>query len=419
MTLGSKPSIAVIVHGHPDFSMGGAEVAAYNLYKGYGELDGVGKTSFLAGIVRPRQETSRLITPHRQDEYLWDAEMHDWHFFRSINRPVAQHRFTTWLETVRPDVIHAHHYAHMGIEMFRFIKQALPECRVFLTLHEYLAICKNNGQMVKPADKRLCSRESLEDCHQCYPDVSKEDFWLRKNFIQRHFDLVDGFVSPSDFLRRRYIAWGLPEEKIVTIENGQEEVEPVPHRPLQDDGLRNRFGFFGQINPFKGVDLLLEALKLANDMSDVPIYLDVNGANLDMQSKDFQQKIGDLRATLAETNALNWNGPYEPRDVGRRMRSVDWVVLPSIWWENSPMVIQEAYSHRRPVLAANIGGMAEKTAGGTPETQFEARSAHSLAENMVTLARNPNLWEENVKRIKKPMTVTECAKAHLEWFGSI
>jgi hypothetical protein len=48
-----------------------------------------------------------------------------------------------------------------------------------------------------------------------------EDFWLRKHYFQSHFELVDQFVSPSEFLRQRYIAWGLQPEQIVVIENGQ------------------------------------------------------------------------------------------------------------------------------------------------------------------------------------------------------
>ena len=80
------------------------------------------------------------------------------------------------------------------------------------------------------------------------------------------------------------------------------------------------------------------------------------------------------------------------------------------------MVIQEAYTHGRPVVASHIGGMAEKTAHGTAETHVEPRNPIALAEAMVKLANQPNLWEENVKRIPRPVTHTESAAAHLDWF---
>ncbi|MAS05534.1 MAG: group 1 glycosyl transferase [Ahrensia sp.] len=409
--------VAVLVHGHPDFSLGGAEIAAYNLFKAYGAHPDVEEAVFLAGIQRPGENPNNLITPRRSGEYLWNREMHDWRHFRGQDRVNAYHRFAEWLRVVRPDIVHVHHYGQLGIEIFQVIRRTFPNAGIFLTLHEFQAICMNNGQMVKLGSSRLCSRESLEDCHRCYPDVSREDFWLRKQYIQGHFGAIDGFVAPSEFLRRRYVGWGIPDSRIVTIDNGQMPVEPVPHRTLGSGELRNRFGFFGQINPFKGVDILLQALEIANATSDVPIRLEVNGANLELQAPDFREKVERLRARLMETGAISWNGPYDPDHIGSRIRSVDWVVVPSIWWENSPMVIQEAYTHGRPVVASHIGGMAEKTAHGTPETHVEPRNPIALAEAMVKLANQPKLWEENVKRIPKPMTHTESAEAHLEWFG--
>ncbi len=57
---------------------------------------------------------------------------------------------------------------------------------------------------------------------------------------------------------------------------------------------------------------------------------------------------------------VRFYGAYQNAEMPRLMQSVDWVVMPSIWWENSPIVIQEALHHRRPVICSNIGGMAEK-----------------------------------------------------------
>ena len=409
--------IAVIAHGHPDFSFGGAEIAAYNLFHAYRDNPAVEEAVFLGAIQRPGQHPSNLITPRRSGEYLWHRQMHDWMYFRGMDRVNAYHRFAEWLRMVRPDIVHVHHYGQLGIEMFRIIRKTCPRAGIFLTLHEFQAICMNNGQMVKMGSTRLCSRESLEDCHRCYPDVPREDFWLRKHYIQGHFSAIDGFVAPSDFLKRRYVDWGIRPDRITTIENGQISADPVEHRPAGRDEPRNRFGFFGQINPFKGVDILLQAVEIANEKSEVPVRLEVNGANLEMQTPQFRETVERLRDRLVDAGTVSWNGPYEPEAMPSRLRNVDWVVVPSIWWENSPMVIQEAYMHRRPVVASNIGGMAEKTASGTNETHVEPRNPIALADALVELANNPALWEENVKRIPDPMTSAESAAAHLDWFG--
>ena len=69
----------------------------------------------------------------------------------------------------------------MGLEFIRVIRQVNPKVRIFLTLHEYIAICRNNGQMVKTGEEHtLCSNESLDECRNCFPENTAEDFWLRK-----------------------------------------------------------------------------------------------------------------------------------------------------------------------------------------------------------------------------------------------
>jgi glycosyltransferase involved in cell wall biosynthesis len=68
------------------------------------------------------------------------------------------------------------------------------------------------------------------------------------------------------------------------------------------------------------------------------------------------------------------------------MSRCDWVVIPSIWWENSPVVIQEAALAGRPVLCSRIGGMAEKVQDGVTGLHFEAGSVADLAGRIEQIA---------------------------------
>jgi glycosyltransferase involved in cell wall biosynthesis len=158
---------------------------------------------------------------------------------------------------------------------------------------------------------------------------------------------------------------------------------------------RDRIGFFGQLNPFKGIDVLLRAMtRLAADpdAEGGPLArLRVHGANLDLQPGGFQNTIREL---LDETrDAVTFVGRYEPSDIGRLMEAVDWVVIPSVWWENSPLVIQEAFAHGRPVIASDIGGMAEKVTDGVDGIHFRAGDPDDLAETIRAAVSTPGLWE--------------------------
>jgi glycosyltransferase involved in cell wall biosynthesis len=76
------------------------------------------------------------------------------------------------------------------------------------------------------------------------------------------------------------------------------------------------------------------------------------------------------------------------------MSEADWVIVPSLWWENSPLVIQEAFLHGRPVICSNVGGMAEKVTDGVNGLHFQVGSPQALADTIVRAVDTPGLWEQ-------------------------
>jgi glycosyltransferase involved in cell wall biosynthesis len=404
--------VLVISHAHPDFSVGGAEIAAYNLFRALDRKSGISEVTFLARTDH-NSIAPGMIMVRRDKEYLWRQDVQDWFRLRTAFPGMLTTTFREFLLSKSPDVVFAHHFAGMGVEILKEIRRTLPHCRLVLTLHEYMSICLRNGQMVKNTTKRLCYRESPEDCHICFPEYSPQDFWMRKHYIQRHFECVDAFISPSEFLKSRYVDWGIPQEHIFVIENGQPTFDSATSgSPTTRD--RVRFGFFGQITEYKGADLLLHALHQVPKQVRAQMVVEIHGANLEQQGKWLQDLIEKLRTPLIAEGCLRWVGPYEPRELFRRMSKVDWVVIPSIWWENSPMVIQEAFCCRRPVIAANIGGMAEKVTDRVTGLHFEARNPLDLADVLGEAATSHGLWERLVGNIRQPISYDECAEKYLQ-----
>jgi glycosyltransferase involved in cell wall biosynthesis len=403
--------VLVIAHGHPDFSIGGAELAAYNLFDALKNKPQVDTAYFLA-----RTDMASInhgaITMRRPGEYLWRQDLIDWFKLRTHNVDAVHAEFREFLLTKRPDVIFMHHYVHLGVEIMREIRHTLPQCKLLLTLHEYAAICNRNGQMVKNKTNRFCYRESIQDCHACFPEFTPEDFWMRRHYVQRHFEAADGFVSPSHFLLDRYVEWGIPRDRIWMIENGQPAFDSVPQAPSQT-ARTARVGYFGQITEYKGVDVLLNAVHQMQPEARMRLSLEIHAAKLEMQGSWLVELIDKLRLPLIAEGTLRWVGPYERTELHRRMSKVDWVVVPSIWWENSPMVIQEAFACGRPVICSNIGGMAEKVRDGVDGLHFEARNALDLAEVLTRVVNEPQLATELGANTRQPMTYSECADAYL------
>jgi glycosyltransferase involved in cell wall biosynthesis len=393
--------------------LGGGELAAYNLFKALKEREEVEEAWFLARTGRDRPPTGR-ISLRRPNEYLWEQAIGNWQLMK------AQHQesLTTWfadlVTALKPTVIFAHHYAHLGLEYLRIIKQLAPEARIVMTLHEYMAICAHDGQMVKAGSLRLCYRDGFDDCHSCFPDRSPEDFWLRKHYFTRSFELVDMFVAPSEFLRERYISWGIAPERMVVIENGQASANPLSPRSLGPQETRNRFGFFGQINPFKGLLTLLEAMRYLANNGYTGVHLEVHGANLEKQKPEFQERVKEIAEPLMKEGRLHWMGPYESRQLPGRLAGVDWVTVPSTWWENSPMVIQEAFVYGRPVICSDIGGMAEKVRHNVDGYHVTASSIAHWAETLRNASMQTGEWERLKDGIRRPPSYRECAQSHLE-----
>jgi glycosyltransferase involved in cell wall biosynthesis len=405
--------VLILSHGHPTFSKGGAELAAYYLYQGINESDE--NEAWL--VARAEQKLLHLGTPIsslNDREYLiaGNADVID----LSTCQAVSGGEFADLLGTINPDVIHFHHYAYLGLELIRAVKQACPDSNIILTLHEYIAICMNNGQMVK-TDGRLCYQYSPRECAQCFPERTSESFFLRERYIKSFFSLVDAFISPSKFLRDRYVAWGLPAEKLYVIENGLPVGSRITARKLREGDRRGRFAYFGQINPFKGLDVVIEAFERLPKSIKKQVSLDIFGSGLEWQSAEYKSRFASL---LDNNKALiRYHGPYEPQEMGRLMRDVDWVVMGSIWWENSPLVIQEAYKFGRPVICPDIGGMAEKVHDGLTGLHYRARDPVSLSAVIESVISDNDCYDALCSQLPNAPTVQDCVASHLDLYGRL
>jgi glycosyltransferase involved in cell wall biosynthesis len=271
--------------------------------------------------------------------------------------------------------------------------------------------------MVKTTRNTLCRRASPTDCAGCFPQHGAGLIFQRELFLKDHLALADAYVSPSRFLIDRYVNWGLPADKFHFIENGLDVHEIAAPRPTQAGGRRHRFGFFGQVTEFKGLHILLDAI--ARVPADIwgDASLCVFGGNLENQPQAFRDKF----ATLLEAagRRARFYGSYRSEELPRLMGQVDWVIVPSIWWENSPIIIQEAFLHRRPLIVSDIGGMAEKVTHGENGLHFRASGPEDLADQLREALTDPPLWERLSQNAPRPPDLAQFASEHLDLYRDV
>ena len=413
--------VLIVSHGHPSFSIGGAEVASYNLHLGLNEVPDC-ESHYLARVgppVAPHHGTPFLSLRQGEREALYFAN--DYDYFRLSNRDLdsMSRHFVRFVRDVAPDVLHFHHILGFGIESLYAVRRALPDVPIVVTLHEYLSICNNHGQMVKTRTAALCHKASPADCAMCFPDISAGQFMKRELFLKAFYRHVDMFVSPSRFLIERYVDWGLPRDRMTFLENGLQVSEIAPPRPLSGDrARRSHFGYFGQLNPFKGIKVLIEAVaRLPQHEWGDDSLLHVFGGNLEVQPEAFQRELRRLVASAGRR--VRFFGSYKSTELPRLMRDIDWVVVPSTWWENSPVVIQESFLHGRPLITSDIGGMAEKVRHNVNGLHFRAGSAESLVDRMVEALRNRDVWDRLRARIPQPIGHIAAAEQHFALYREL
>ncbi|MGO9991030.1 MAG: glycosyltransferase family 4 protein [Steroidobacteraceae bacterium] len=392
---------------HPELVRGGAQQICYELFEGLKETTGVTPT-LLASIddsLPALYKSGARITGFdgREGEFLFLSREYDYWWHRSANAQLLE-SFAEFLRLVEPDVVHFHHFLTLGIDVLSLTRKVLPAAKIVFTFHEFLAICAADGHMMRKTDGLLCTRATQVRCHQCFPELPPEQFFMRERWMKKHLEVVDVFTCPSRFMIKHYADWGLDPKRIVHVANVQQnrggKLKPEPR------ARRNRFGFFGQFVDVKGLHVLLRAVEHLRADGFTQFTVELNGDNLRFASADRRREIEAFLATEAakpahEQNVI-FNGSYQVDQLAGRMARVDWCIVPSVWWEIFGLVISEAWMFGRPVIVSNVGGPAERVRHEVDGLHFEMGDARGLAHTMRRACTEKGLWDKLAAGIAAP-----------------
>jgi len=378
-----QQKILYVADAHPAVTPGSAATRAFEVFTAMRER-GAFQPVLLAragapNVCKPGTRVSEAEGDPAQYFFYTDANEIDEFSLAAREKHIAIEDYRKFLEAQRPALVHFQHTVHLGFELIRETRNVLGQVPIVYTFDDYLPICSNGGRLVRSRTGERCLVASPMRCHQCLPQRSPVDFFLRKRLIESHLGLVDLFLAPGHFLRQRYIDWGIPPEKIHVQDYGR----PPVARRAEVPRRRTRIGYFGESDVMSGVDVLLRAMQILAEDRDCPAHLWVHGPNRPV-------------AKAANTTVV---ARYARDEISRLMADIDWVVVPSIWWESSPLVIQEAFQHGRPVICSDIGGMAERVADGVDGLHFRAGDEHRLAETIRRAVETEGLWDRLVAGI--------------------
>ena len=385
----SQYDLVILSLFHPKVVHGGAQQCAYDLFlnlRKYSNLRVcfIGATSPQTSL-RTKASAYLRKVPGAEDEYYFFTGEYDYFWHNCVDSRAIKD-LTLFLRRLEPRSVFLSHYMHIGIYLLGLLRFALPEVHISVGLHEMLFACLADGQMVKKTNGGLCSKAEPELCAMCFPHITADTFMARHKYNVDLLEMADSYIVPARHLGGVLVKeMGVDPQRVHVI-NHPIDLDRYPAPEPEPTRLKAiRFGFFGQFVDNKGIHVLLKAGDLLNRSQPLrPFQIVINGGNKNFASGEYQRKVEGL---ISDSHAWEHGevvelGGYTHDELIRRMAGIDVVVVPSTWPEVFGLVVTEAFACYKPVIAAFIGGLAERVQHGVDGYNFVARDAADLAAKM-------------------------------------
>ncbi len=354
-----------------------------------------------------RSEYSNYFVDHVEYDVPFSAKK-----FREVRRLIysfqARKQIEALIEATRPDIAHLHMIDH---QISPSILHSLRRYRipVVQTVHQYKLVCPNYRFYIEHKNK-IC--EKCISCKFYYPILMR----CHKNslaasvlitieayvhrVLKTYKKNVSLFHTPSAFMKQMLVKGGIDAKKIehhflLTW------LDQFPFSPIYED----YFIYLGRLSPEKGVLTLLKAMTR------------VKRSKLTIVGDGPQR--AELEAFARENLIKNveFVGYKNKSEVKELLSHTSFSVIPSEWYENSPLVIYEAFSMGKPVIGATIGGITEFIQPNKEGLYFDPGSDTQLAECINKLLDNRDKIAEMGKHAREKAEQNFAPEEHYQWIS--
>jgi glycosyltransferase involved in cell wall biosynthesis len=365
------------------------------------------------------------------------------HLKEYFNQEIEDHLYSYFSELV-PDVVHVVHAMHLSTASIWAAKRLnLP---VVSTATDFWYVCPT-FQLVK-WDESLCRGPHPLTCLACVT-AGPSGSWIRRaaanKWLARALSPVLLWLGELLFLRSNWLAdlvWlsQRPEWMKKTLaqvdvllaptanttnlltSNGIRPVEmrtsgfglethaaPIPREDRGDAILR--MGYIGTFRHTKGLHVLLNAMR---SLPSEKVRLEVYGSP--GHFPEYDTVVKDLAKDL--TN-VSFKGSFPNEQLPQVFADLDVLVMPALWYENSPLVVLSSFAFKTPVVASNVGSLADLIVHGENGLLFEIGNANDLALQVRRLIGEPSLLKRLRAGISEVKTIDQNAEELLGIFTRV
>ena len=429
--------ILYVVHGFPPRAHTGTESYTYHLARSMSAKNDVCAFYLYRDGNRPpyaveRGEMNGVKCCGVNYDVMTDATR----FRDTYRNPRLNNIFKKCLEEFRPDVVHfTYLLAGLSIEFVELAKEA--GAKAVVTLTDFLPLCLR-GQLLDYRGNVCAGPETDYKCSECVWMVRRMRKGLmetvrlgllhigpvaylarrviarmisgRRRSVRKALKAADVIITPTLALREQYLKWGPQRGDMLHLGYGIDAKPFVGFTRSDSDVIR--FGFIGQALPHKGLHVLLEA----GEMLKGGRFRIVVFAGTDLPgSREYVDGLGDLMSH----EHVSWRGTFPFDKIAQAYAEFDVLVVPSLWYENSPLVLLYARESRTPLIVSNFGGLTESVREGETGLIFEPGNAKALAGAMKRFIESPALCAEMAEKIKPPPSSDEHAERIVKIYNGL
>jgi len=435
---GEPLSLLYVVHGFPPDTWAGTEIYTQNIAL---EMQRRGHSVTVLARVPAEDEDAPEDFSMEESEFQglrvlrWTHRLDHRSIAESYHHPGAESAFRRLLMREDFDLVHFQHLIHSSAGLVGVAREfALP---TIVTCHDYWGLCAR-VQLIRP-NGEICEKNQGAGCFLCVKEKALdaipaaqalgevagvvvdgflgglkhfvgteqrerlegyEELMERHDYVLSAYAEADLRISPSRFLREKYLESGhFDPHTFLFSDNGMRTDHVEALAKTKSGEGRVRFGFVGSLVWYKGGEAMIRAMQRLKDQS---CELNVYGT-FDPEGDEHHAEL----QALAEGARVNFKGRFDNSRLSEVYADIDVLVVPSVWYENSPITIHEAYLTGTPVLASDIGGMAEFVRDGVDGLHFKVGDPDDMAAKMKRFVDEPDLVGSLSKDFMRVKTLEE------------
>lgn len=209
----------------------------------------------------------------------------------------------------------------------------------------------------------------------------------RPAYLRDIANSADAITVPTLLMKRLFTKNGINNDLIHHIQFGIDQEKLLGYQEKKPSKVL-RIGYVGTLYDHKGVDILIKAFQRLTPIKEPE--LKIYGST--EQFAEYSKYLKELAQSDAKSSKrIHFLGAFHNDLFGEVLSGIDVLVVPSIWYENTPLVMQSALTTKTPLIASDLGGMSELINHGKDGFVFKVRDDKDLAEKLQLLVDQPDL----------------------------